>query len=181
MSADDDQLLKEREREIHLHDIHDRTNVIERTCGCELTSYYSGIYRTFVPCCHFFRSGLTRPHIPVPPVFIHSTDGSEILAFSIDLEEVGRPGEEPSFVRKDSLIDLAARSIKQLSRTGVGLHEIRAWLTANFLPSDEMVTFIQNVPLPVLRLISVGVMKYGDPPSDRPATPRGSATLGIPS
>jgi hypothetical protein len=54
------------------------------------------------------------------------------------------------------------RSIKQLSKSGKDLGEIRAWVAANFPQPQDMVTFVQNIPLPIFRLISTGVLIYGN-------------------
>jgi hypothetical protein len=149
------------EPELTQQEAYYHTNVVDQTCECGDTSYYSRVYRTLIPCCHLLRLGLTRPRMPTPPVLVRSTDNSQVPPFSVDLEKVARPGEEPSPQRRDSLINLSARSIKHLSRSGKNLDEIRTWVTANFPQPQEMVTFVQNIPLPILRLISMGVLQYG--------------------
>jgi hypothetical protein len=55
------------------------------------------------------------------PVLVHAPD---TISFSLVIEETARSGEQPSFEKREVLIDVAARGVKCLSRTGVKLSEI---------------------------------------------------------
>jgi hypothetical protein len=56
------------------------------------------------------------------------------------LGEVVRVGQEPSDERRDALADVAARSIKRLSRTGKESQEIQEWINNHFPAWEQMVT-----------------------------------------
>jgi hypothetical protein len=56
---------------------------------------------------------------------------------------------------------MAAGSIKNLSRTGTGIDDIRRWVLENIPPSDEMNAFVMNIPAPILNLISRGSLAFG--------------------
>jgi hypothetical protein len=96
--------------------------------------------------------------MPNPSVLLKS---NEPISLERVLEKNTRPGEQPSLERRDTLIDMAARSIKRLSKTGVGFGPILEWVTAHFPLHDDMVLFVQNIPVEVLILISHGVMNFG--------------------
>jgi hypothetical protein len=57
---------------------------------------------------------------------------------------------------------MAAHSIKHLSRSGVKLEEITLWVDGNFPQPGTMTSFVQNLPVEVLTLISNGVLLYSD-------------------
>jgi hypothetical protein len=99
--------------------------------------------------------------MPNPPVLLKSNEPN---SFELVLEKNIRPGEQPSLERRDTLIDLAARSIKRLSKVGIRFDQILEWVTAHFPVQDDMVLFVQNIPVQVLTLISHGVMNYGGVP-----------------
>jgi hypothetical protein len=77
-------------------------------------------------------------------------------------------GEQPSFERKEALIEIAAHSIKCLSHTGVSLQDIVNWIKQNFPVMDSTVLFVNNLPISVLLLISAGALNYmkGAPPAN---------------
>jgi hypothetical protein len=146
----DTEMLKQR---IYYHTTIDHN---DSTCDCHLSTYFSEVYGQFVPCCHMLEAGVARPVMRVPPNLIYSDDQS----FYLTIEKGSRPGEEQSHERKDALVELACRSIKQLSRTGKGLDDIRRWVTENFPPTDSLNEFVLNIPLAVLDLISAGVNNF---------------------
>jgi hypothetical protein len=73
---------------------------------------------------------------------------------------IARSGPEPSIERIDSLIQIAARRIKQLSHTGVTIEDSSTWVTEAFPAPETMLTFVNNLPIEVLKIISLGVYRY---------------------
>jgi hypothetical protein len=94
-----------------------------------------------------------------PPVLVSSEDPCE---FCVELERAGRPGEEPSLERRGALVMIAAHSIKHLSKSGGKLDGITRWVEENFPDPASMTTFVLNIPVVVLTLISSGVLFYSD-------------------
>jgi hypothetical protein len=62
---------------------------------------------------------------------------SDEQRFQIVLDKTARVGQEPSSERRDALADVAARSIKHLSRTGKKIDEIQGWVTDDFPALDQ--------------------------------------------
>jgi hypothetical protein len=83
--------------------------------------------------------------------------------FHMIIEQTMRFGEEPSGERKEALITMAARNIRNLSRTGAKIDVIEKWVMDNFPQPEEMVEFIQNIPTAVITLISSGVISFRFP------------------
>jgi hypothetical protein len=131
------------------------TNIATTTCDCGITPYWTIVYGIPFPCCHLLHAGMVRPRMRNPPVLTHSLDP---LCFSFSIEKTPRAGQEPTFERREALIEIAAHSIKYLSHTGMRLPDIVHWVEENFPPMDDTVLFVNNVPIPVLLLISAGVL-----------------------
>jgi hypothetical protein len=138
-----------------------RTNAMNATCECGFTKYYSRLYHTQIPCCHLLRTGLPRPSMRQPPDLQRQPD----TTFHLIVDKKERLGEEPSSKRRDALIRMTARSIKQLSKTGAKPDVIEKWVADHFPPPEQMRTFIQNIPTTVLILISSGVLSFRFPGS----------------
>jgi hypothetical protein len=75
------------------------------------------------------------------------------------VEKTPRLGAELSIKRIDFLVTLAARSIRQLCKIFVKLDDISEWVRVSFHAPETMVTFINNLPVDVLGIISLGVFR----------------------
>jgi hypothetical protein len=147
------------EEEIRQQQIYYKTNINSSppTCDCGMSLYFTQMFGRFVPCSHMVHAGCPKQ------IFTGSADlvFTEDTQFRLVLEKASRQGEEPSLERRDGLVELATRSIKHLSKTGTKLDEIREWVEANFPSHDQMTVFVINIPIPILHLISIGVMNFG--------------------
>jgi hypothetical protein len=76
------------------------------------------------------------------------------------LESAERDGEEPSRELRDTLADLAAHAIKNLSRTGVKFEDVLLWEKSNWQTDDYSDKFVCNLPVSALILISTGVLHF---------------------
>jgi hypothetical protein len=108
------------EREMNRQKEFYSTHAEGASCHCGITSYLSKMFHHLVPCCHLLYSGL-----------MHSPESG----FEFVLESSKRDGEEPSHERRDALRRMAARAIKNLSKTGVKSDEVSNWTTTNW-PSE---------------------------------------------
>jgi hypothetical protein len=142
---------------------HYNTNFMNMSCSCGMTSYFTSVFGQFAPCCHLL-SRLGGWKIHSSPVLIHSNE----RYFQVILEKIVRFGPEPSHERRDALADMATRSIKQLSRTGKKIEEIQAWVHDHFPAWEAMVTYVNNIPVVVLEMISSAVIIFGQPPQANP-------------
>jgi hypothetical protein len=104
-------------------------------------------------------AGLPRPRGHQPLALVHSHNPIESCVI---LEKAQRSGPESSIERIDNLIRLAAQSIKQLSKTGAKLEDIVMWVTECLPAPETMLTFVNNLPVDVLRTISLGVLHYAE-------------------
>jgi hypothetical protein len=140
--------------------IYYRTSTAPERCDCGLFNYFTGMFHRVTPCCHLIHKGVARPRMCDPPVLHHEPDP---LDFVLKIEKtLPSRAEEPSFERRNSLVAMAAHSIKHLSRTGVKLDEIMSWVNQNMPQQGDVTTFVQNIPIEVLIFIERGVMHYGD-------------------
>jgi hypothetical protein len=67
----------------------------------------------------------------------------------------------PGMERISHLKDLTIGNIKRLSHTGKKKDEIRTWVNENFPAPEEMVTFVQGIPIVVIAFIARGVTEFG--------------------
>jgi hypothetical protein len=114
------------------------TNAIDKMCQCGFTEYLSRLYHSEVPCCHLLSEDVPRPRMIHPAILQKDADSD----FRLIVEKFERPGQEPCHERKDALMRMTARSIKQLSKTGAKIEAIEKWVNDNFRPSEEMRTFM---------------------------------------
>jgi hypothetical protein len=93
----------------------------------------------------------------VPPVLCDT----ENRGLDLEHQRGSRAGEPPSLERRDSLIEMAVRNIKNLSRKRTDIDDIRRWVLENIAPSDQMSAFVMNIPVPILNLISRDSLDFG--------------------
>jgi hypothetical protein len=142
--------------EMQKHITHYHTNGEARTCDCGLSAYFSGMNRIFVPYCHLLAAEVPKDRMSHPPVLVHQP-----MVRPWDLVKIALAGAEPPMERREPLVRMAAHSIKQQSRTGRKLVDVVDWVKDSFPSPDAMVTFVQNIPVVILELISLGVMQFG--------------------
>jgi hypothetical protein len=116
------------------------------TCKYSLSSYFAMMFEEFVPCCHMMSVGVPRLTMNVPPVLCYT----ENRGLHLERQIGSRLAEPPSLERRDSLIEMDARTIKNLSRTSTGIDDIRRWVLENIPPSDQMSAFVMNISVPIL-------------------------------
>jgi hypothetical protein len=138
---------------------YERTNVQLEHYQCRLSEYFARVFGRRFPCCHLLSAGVAKPVMSDPRVFIMSECPS---GFRVELDKAERPGAEPSLERRGSLMMMAAHSIKHLSWTGAKLEEITLWVEENFPQPGSMTSFIENVPVEVLTLVSNGIVLYSN-------------------
>jgi hypothetical protein len=103
--------------------------------------------------------GVPRPRGCEPPALVHAHDPAESR---VVLEKIPRPGPEPSIERIDILVALTAQSIKQSSRMAAKLGDIMHWVKESFPAQEPMVTSVNNLPVDILRVISLGVFHFAE-------------------
>jgi hypothetical protein len=133
-----------------------KTNATLRTCECGFSEYFSRLFNTEVPCCHLLSAGLPRPVMTNPPILQQEPDPE----FHFSIEKVERLGDEPSMERKDCLISMVAHSIKHLLKSGAKMEVLEKWVKDHFPQPAEMTSFVLNIPVSVLKLISSGVIAF---------------------
>jgi hypothetical protein len=149
------------EQEMQMQRSFYQTDGEQRTCDCGTASGLTKIYGISFPGSHLLSAGVSRPRMTVTPGLVHSLNPT---SFSLILEKTARAGKEPSLERREVLVNMAAHSIKCLSRTGVRLPEIVSWVQQSFPPLDQTMMFVNNIPIPVLLLVSTGVLHYANVP-----------------
>jgi hypothetical protein len=147
------------QHEINRQKVFYRTNPQNATCDCGVSSYFSRLFNQFIPCCHLMHAGLKKPVLVNPPSLVRSVESYFVLV----LESAERDGEEPSRERRDTLIDLTAHAIKNLSKTGVKFEDVLVWATSNWQTDDHIDKFVCNLPVSTLMLISAGVLHFACP------------------
>jgi hypothetical protein len=133
------------------------TDLDNLTCQCGISIYLSKVFRQFIPCCHLVHLGAARGRITELPILVQDNNSTGCC---LELDMVTRSGPQPSRERKDALLDIAARSVKHLSKTGVKLEDVAKWVRENCPLHGENVEYVQNIPVPILELICAGVLNY---------------------
>jgi hypothetical protein len=121
------------------------------------------MYGIDIACCHQISFGAVRPKMTEPRRLVFDDPPRH---FDMDLQVQRRQDgdQDPSKERSNYLIEIVVSNIKHLSHPGRKKDEIVKWITSEYdrIPAEDMMTFVQKIPLAVLVLITKGLGYFGE-------------------
>jgi hypothetical protein len=149
------------ETEIEQQKMNDNTDMENGTCECGQAFHFSAIFAVPIQCFRLRAGDKRKSHMDTRPTLMTEQDPAQPERV---LETRTCLGQSPSYERKSCLVEMAARSIKRLSKTEQKFTAVTDWMNDNLSHLNSEIRFVQNIPLPLDAMISEGVTVFGFSP-----------------